>query len=688
MDAKLNQSDLIALLAKESNISAAKAELFTKNFFELIIEGLEQDGIVKINGLGTFKVTEVASRGSVNVNTGEKIEIKGHKKLVFIPADALKDYVNQPFAMFEPVEVDETYQPEATAVDAENDEAAEEIESPMVASEPVVEETAEETPATEEISVEKPVASEPENASGCDAVENRGVDCGTTSQNEGATVTETVAEPIVVQKRPAEPVLVRVPKKNKPMHEPVAKKKKNRVWIYTMIAALVVLVIYINNTKTTTVESAIESNATVNTVSTNSIAQTSGSNTTTTPLMVELPVNNELKDTMGIVTPVAVEVVEPVDTVPAVMAVQDSTMVAVVEETVVAEIPAEANGNVRVPVAVTSLFGFLATDDSVKIAETILEPVAEPIVEELVATDDSVKISETILEPVAESVADNDSVKIMGTIQELVAETVVEEYVKSAETALAVQDSVAVAVVEMAVIAEKPVDVVEIAQETAVAPIDVEVVATEPAQVAETAQETVAETVVEEIVEPVVAVQTVQDSVVASVVEEIVVAEQPVDAVEATEAPVTETVVEEVIVAEKPVDAVEAVEVPVSETVVEEVIVAEKAVVAVEATEAPVTETVVEEVPAKNEPYKFVMVQELQSINQKNITVADTTLYVVEGELTVHRVVLDDRLAKIAKKYYGDKRLWPYIAKYNELKKPNALQKGMKIRIPRLVPKK
>jgi nucleoid DNA-binding protein len=91
MDAKLNQSDLISLLAKGSNISVAKAEQFTKNFFDLIIEGLEKDGIVKINGLGTFKVTDVASRGSVNVNTGEKIEIKGHKKLVFIPADALKD---------------------------------------------------------------------------------------------------------------------------------------------------------------------------------------------------------------------------------------------------------------------------------------------------------------------------------------------------------------------------------------------------------------------------------------------------------------------------------------------------------------------------------------------------------------------------------------------------------------------
>ena len=73
MDAKLNQSDLISLLAKESNISVAKAELFTKSFFDLVIEGLEQDGIVKINGLGTFRITDVASRGSVNVNTGDRL---------------------------------------------------------------------------------------------------------------------------------------------------------------------------------------------------------------------------------------------------------------------------------------------------------------------------------------------------------------------------------------------------------------------------------------------------------------------------------------------------------------------------------------------------------------------------------------------------------------------------------------
>ena len=70
MDAKLNHSDLSALFAKEANISGNKAEAFTKAVFDLIIEGLEKEGVVKINGLGTFKVADVASRSSVNVNTG------------------------------------------------------------------------------------------------------------------------------------------------------------------------------------------------------------------------------------------------------------------------------------------------------------------------------------------------------------------------------------------------------------------------------------------------------------------------------------------------------------------------------------------------------------------------------------------------------------------------------------------
>ena len=122
MDAKLNHSDFSALLSKQLDISASKAEQFTKAFFDILIEGLESDGIVKINGLGTFKMIDVASRGSVNVNTGEKIEIKGHRKLTFIPADTLKDKINQPFAMFEPVEVDDDYVDDSDETQPSSDE--------------------------------------------------------------------------------------------------------------------------------------------------------------------------------------------------------------------------------------------------------------------------------------------------------------------------------------------------------------------------------------------------------------------------------------------------------------------------------------------------------------------------------------------------------------------------------------
>lgn len=139
MSEKLNHSDISALLAKEAGLSVAKADFFTKALFDIIIEGLEQDGIVKINGLGTFKVTDVADRSSVNVNTGEKIEIKGHRKLTFVPAESLKECVNRPFAMFEPVEIDDNYQDEsddeANGSDAVSEESSENLPAPFNAAE-------------------------------------------------------------------------------------------------------------------------------------------------------------------------------------------------------------------------------------------------------------------------------------------------------------------------------------------------------------------------------------------------------------------------------------------------------------------------------------------------------------------------------------------------------------------------
>ena len=139
MDAKLNHSEISALFAKATGLSQSEADSFSKAFFDLIIEGLESDGIVKINGLGTFKVVGVDSRESVNVSTGERIEIKGHKKLSFTPAESLKDTINAPFAMFEPVEVNEDVDDEEQLTEA--DDASAYDEEPM--EEPVAEQAEE-----------------------------------------------------------------------------------------------------------------------------------------------------------------------------------------------------------------------------------------------------------------------------------------------------------------------------------------------------------------------------------------------------------------------------------------------------------------------------------------------------------------------------------------------------------------
>ena len=148
MDAKLNHSDLIALLSESCALSLADAETFSTAFFELIVEGLESDGTVKINGLGTFKITSVESRESVDVNTGERIEIKGHKKLSFTPAESLKDTINAPFAIFEPVEVDsaiedETEETVSDSNDNEEDVSEITIEPSPVSAEPVEQHSAE-----------------------------------------------------------------------------------------------------------------------------------------------------------------------------------------------------------------------------------------------------------------------------------------------------------------------------------------------------------------------------------------------------------------------------------------------------------------------------------------------------------------------------------------------------------------
>ena len=103
MNEKLNIQNLIELLAEKHGMDKADAESFVKEFFQLIEESLENDKYVKIRGLGTFKLIDVESRESVNINTGERFEIQGHTKVSFAPEPALKDLINKPFSHFETV---------------------------------------------------------------------------------------------------------------------------------------------------------------------------------------------------------------------------------------------------------------------------------------------------------------------------------------------------------------------------------------------------------------------------------------------------------------------------------------------------------------------------------------------------------------------------------------------------------
>lgn len=100
-------ADLIEAIQTINPDSRENIEAFTKTFFNAIINGLHKDRFVKVKGLGTFKLIDVSSRESVDVNTGQRIEISGHSKITFTPDQSIKDAVNKPFAHLQAVVINE-----------------------------------------------------------------------------------------------------------------------------------------------------------------------------------------------------------------------------------------------------------------------------------------------------------------------------------------------------------------------------------------------------------------------------------------------------------------------------------------------------------------------------------------------------------------------------------------------------
>lgn len=144
-------------LAEKTGISQQDAELFIRKMFDVVNEGLQADKQVKMKWLGTFKVTSVKDRESVDVNTGERIVIEGRDKISFTPDTILKEIINKPFAQFETVvvndgvefdEIDRKFEAEEQLAENQQMDEAEEISEPSDGSE-TSEETSEATGISE-----------------------------------------------------------------------------------------------------------------------------------------------------------------------------------------------------------------------------------------------------------------------------------------------------------------------------------------------------------------------------------------------------------------------------------------------------------------------------------------------------------------------------------------------------------
>ncbi len=207
---RVTMADLASGLSRRASMPVRYAEEFVASFFALIDEGLLHDNIIKVKGLGTFKLIDVEPRKSVNVNTGEHFEIAGHTKVSFTPDPVLRDAVNKPFIEFETVILNEGT--DTALMEATDDEVVAEVAETVEKDVDVAEQNIQplmEQPATEtaEQPAETIVEEQPE-AEAEQPVAEAEQPVAEAEQPEAEAeqpAEELVAEPTVVEE--AEPVV-------------------------------------------------------------------------------------------------------------------------------------------------------------------------------------------------------------------------------------------------------------------------------------------------------------------------------------------------------------------------------------------------------------------------------------------------------------------------------------------------
>ncbi len=155
---KLTLNNIAKVLVEKNGLEPKEAMTFTTAMFDLIHDRLNEEGIVKVKGLGTFKMIRVEARESINVRTGERVLIDSHAKITFTPDAVMKELVNKPFSQFETVVLNDDVEftdmkSEETTDETNNSEQSESLvdvvsegATPEPAPEPAPEPVAEPTP--------------------------------------------------------------------------------------------------------------------------------------------------------------------------------------------------------------------------------------------------------------------------------------------------------------------------------------------------------------------------------------------------------------------------------------------------------------------------------------------------------------------------------------------------------------
>ncbi len=248
------KQELVNLLTEKNGLSRKKNMTFVNTLVDLINTALKDEKLLKISGLGTFKVIDIKDRESVNVQTGTRFVIEGRNKITFSPDNAMKELVNRPFSQFETVILNDGVEfkdiPETVEEETQESEVQESVvetpitplmsaeETPVVEETPVTEETpvVEETPVTEEpLVVEETPATEE-----TPVVEEQpeSIEEGTSMTVISNTTVEEVTSPINEESRPieevpteevvAEETVVEEPAAEEPSGEELAKEEPTR----------------------------------------------------------------------------------------------------------------------------------------------------------------------------------------------------------------------------------------------------------------------------------------------------------------------------------------------------------------------------------------------------------------------------------------------------------------------------